>query len=109
MYIRMFKLIIGTFEYSKIGLKIKSELSLDVGALKYQVYQHLISHLEFSVLTNIWTFQYSINTSEDMGHALFIFTVTEPNKMCLFIVVFWTFGGEFVLPAHASFMKKLHF
>ena len=35
MYIRMFKLIIGTFEYSKIGLKIESELSLDLAALKY--------------------------------------------------------------------------
>ena len=88
MYIRMFKLIIGTFEYSKIGLKIESELSLDLGALKYHAYQHLISHLEFSVLTNFLTFQYSINTSEDMEHVLFIFTVTEPNKMCLFIVLF---------------------
>ena len=53
MYIRMFKLITGTFEYSKIGLKIESELSLDLAALKYHAYQHLISHLEFSVLTNI--------------------------------------------------------
>ena len=42
-----FKMIIGTFEYSKIGLKIESELSLDLGALKYYAYQHLISHLEF--------------------------------------------------------------
>ena len=33
-------------------------------------------------------FQYSINTSEDMGHVPFIFTVTKPKKMCLFIVVF---------------------
>ena len=53
MCIRMFKLITGTFEYSKIGLKIESELSLDLAALKYHAYQHLISHLEFSVLTNI--------------------------------------------------------
>ena len=53
MYIRMFKLITGTFEYSKIGLKIESELSLALGALKFHAYQHLVSHLEFSVLTNI--------------------------------------------------------
>ena len=53
MYIRMFNLITGTFEYSKIGLKIESELSLALGTLKYHAYQHLVSHLEFSVLTNI--------------------------------------------------------
>ena len=53
MYIRMFKLIIGTFEYSKMGLKIASELSLDLGTLNHHAYQQLISYLEFSVLTNI--------------------------------------------------------
>ena len=106
MYMRMFKLIIGTFEYSKIGLKIESELILDLGALKYHAYQHLISHLEFSVLINIWTFQCSLNTSEDTGHALFIFTVTEPNKICLFIVVFWTFGGEFVYQPMQAFWRN---
>ena len=42
-----------------------------------------------------------------MGHALFIFTVTEPNKMCLFIVVFWTFRGKFVLPAHANLRNRI--
>ena len=53
MYIRIIKLIIGTFEYSKMGLKIESELSLDLGALNHHAYQQLISYLEFSVLTNI--------------------------------------------------------
>ena len=37
MYIRMLKLNNGIFEYSNIGLKIESELSLDLGALKYHV------------------------------------------------------------------------
>ena len=37
MYIRMLKLNNGIFEYSNIGLKIQSELSLDLGALKYDV------------------------------------------------------------------------
>ena len=37
MYIRMLKLNNGIFEYSNIGLKIESELSLDLEALKYHV------------------------------------------------------------------------
>ena len=37
MYIRMLKLNNGIFERSNIGLKTESELSLDLGALKYHV------------------------------------------------------------------------
>ena len=37
MYINMLKLNSGIFEYLNIRLKIESELSLDLGALKYHV------------------------------------------------------------------------
>ena len=57
MSIRMLKLNNGIFEYSNIGLKIESELSLETGTS--EICQHLISHLELSV-------QYSINTFEYM-------------------------------------------
>ena len=80
MYIRMLKLIIETFEYSKIGLKVEIEVSLDLGALKYHAYQHLISYLEFSVLNNNCELSNIQLILLKIGYVLFIFTVTEPTK-----------------------------